>query len=124
MQSKQEPVILGHAASQRGLELLGRRFQLTLELAQSLGSRLARHDGLEDRATGLAQDVADNAGQFDVGILQDLLEPECLLGQCARQLLPCAGQLAQRLELFRGDKAAPDQSMREEFGQPLGVGHV
>jgi hypothetical protein len=62
MQSKQESMILGHAAPQRGLQLLGRRFQLTFELDQALWPCLAGDDCLKDRATRLAQNVADHAG--------------------------------------------------------------
>src|SRR5712691_1917111 len=60
MESKQEPVILRHPATQRGLQLVRRRFQLALELSQALWSGLAGDDRLENCATRLAQDVADH----------------------------------------------------------------
>jgi hypothetical protein len=124
MQAKQEPVILGHMATQRGLQLVGSCFQLALELREAIWSGLAGDNRVENRATGLAQDVADHAGQLDVGVLEYLLNPKGLLGQRARHLLACAGQLPQLLGPFRRDEAAADQPVREEFRQPLGVAHV
>lgn len=117
-------MILRHTALERRLQLLRSRFQLALELGQAIWSSLAGDDRFENRATRLAQDVADHAGQLDVGILEYLLNPKDLLGQRARHLLPGAGQLPQLLGPFRRDEAATDQSMREEFRQPLGVARV
>jgi hypothetical protein len=41
---------------------------------QALGICLARHEGLEDGAAADAQDVAEETGEFQVGVLEGFSE--------------------------------------------------
>ena len=64
----------GHTAVQ-GLDELGARgFQATSgEIRQALGIGFAGNERPQDRAATRAQDVAHDAGQLQIGVLQRLL---------------------------------------------------
>ena len=87
---------------------LGERGRVTLALDQGLQHQPARHAG----------DVTRDAGKFDSGVLQQLLQPLDLPAAFAGHHRPGPGQVAQLPDRRRGHERSPDQPVRAELGQP------
>lgn len=68
------------------------------QVRQALGICLAHHEGLEDGAAAYAQDVAEETGEFQVGVLEGFLNPEGMLGDLTHELFAGAGEIAQLLD--------------------------
>lgn len=71
-----------------------------LEAALAAGRQPVRvglpgDEGLEDGAAGGAEEVAEQAGELEVGVLEDLLDALGVLGNLADELLAGAGEVAQ-----------------------------
>lgn len=62
--------------------------------------------------------------EFDVGILQGLLEAQRVAGPFPHQLLARPHKIAQLLRLAVGHEARPDQSVRLQISQPLRIADV
>src|SRR5208283_2516105 len=75
-------------------------------------------DRLQNAAAAPAQDVGNDRGQLDVGLLQRRLNPLSVTDDLARQLTPRAGQVAQVLDRLRRHEAGPDQPVGEKVGDP------
>jgi len=100
-------------------------FQPSLtEVGEAFGVLLATRDGLDHRASAYAHHVADDAGELQVGVLKDLLDTQRVLRDFSDQLLPGAGQVAQFMNRRRRDKAAPNETVREQVCNPHGIVHV
>ena len=69
-------------------------------------------------------DVADHAGQLDVGPFQRLLEAVDLGGALPHQTAPVAGQLPQLACGPIGHETAAQQSMAQQIRQPFGIAHI
>jgi hypothetical protein len=66
-------------------------------------------------------DEATEAG-LDPGVLQHVAEPGDLRHPLPGDLGPVPDQVADRLDLGRGDEAAGQQPALQQLRQPLGVG--
>src|SRR5208283_4690679 len=76
MLTDQEAMMVAQASFQRDGELLARAGELGMaELSQPPRVALPRHDRLQDAAAAPAQDVGNDRGQLDVGLLQRRLNP-------------------------------------------------
>ena len=59
----------------------------------------------QNRAAALTEDVRQDAAQFQIRILQDLLDARRVLGDFPHQLLSGAGEIAQLLDRCRRHEA-------------------
>ena len=89
-----------------------------------LGRGAALDQSLQHGAPGNPEDVAGDAGQLDVGRLQELQEPVALGRLAFHQFAAIAQQLAQLALRRRRDEALGDQPMADQIGDPLGVLHI
>src|SRR5262249_45192085 len=76
---------------------------------------------VEDRSATAAQDVADGLGQLDIGIFERLLDPLRVARDLPNQLLARPREIPEFLNRRRRNEAAPNQSHRQEVGQPAGI---
>jgi hypothetical protein len=74
---------------------------------------LAGDQGREDGASARPGDVGQHRGEFEVGVLQRLLQPLHVAGPLADQLLAGAQQGAQRLGGRVRHEAGPHQPVGE-----------
>jgi hypothetical protein len=119
-----EGVVLSEAAGQRLGQVGSAHLQPTSE--QHQGSRVGhpRHQCGEDPAAGNPAEVGDHTGQFDLGVLEELLQPLDLPGAVSRDGGPGTGQVAEFTDRRRGYERGPNQPVRAEVSQPLGVGDI
>ena len=89
-----------------------------------LGRGAALDQSLQHGAPGNSEDVAGDAGQLDVGRLQELQEPVALGRLALHQLAAIAQQLAQFALRRRRNEALGNQSMADQIGDPLGILHI
>ena len=87
-----------------------------------LGRGAALDQGLQHGAPGNPEDVAGDAGQLDVGRLQELQEPVALGRLALHQLAAIAQQLAQLALRRRRNEAL--EPMADQIGDPLGILHI
>ena len=88
------------------------------EVRQSLGVGFARDQGRQNGAATGAKDVADHFRQLHIGVFEGLLNPLHVASPLAHQLLARAREIAQLLDRSRGDETTPDQSQRQQIGDP------
>ena len=86
--------------------------------------RPALDQSLQHGAPGNPEDVAGDAGQLDVGRLQELQEPVALGRLALHELAAIAQQLAQLALRRRRNEALGDQPMADQIGDPLGILHI
>ena len=89
-----------------------------------LGRGAALDQSLQHGAPGNPEDVAGDAGQLDVGRLQELQEPVALGRLALHQLAAIAQQLAQLALRRRRNEALGNQPMADQIGDPLGILHI
>jgi hypothetical protein len=90
-----EGVALGEAAGQ-GLGQVGSaHFQPASEQHQGSGVGHPRNQCGEDPAAGNPAEVGDHTGQFDLGVLEELLQPLRLAGTVSRDAGSGPGQVAE-----------------------------
>jgi hypothetical protein len=85
---------------------------------------LAGDQGLQDGPPGDPEDVADDAGQLDVGGFQELDQAAPLRRLGFDQRAAIAQQIAQDAERLVRNKALAHQAMADESRQPLGIPDV
>ena len=109
-----EGVVLGEAAGQGFGQVGSAHLQPTSE--QHQGSRVGhpRHQCGEDPAAGNPAEVGDHTGQFDLGILEKLLQPLHLPGTVPRNGGSGPGQVAEFTDRRRRYQRGPNQSVRAE----------
>jgi len=91
------------------------------ERGQGVGIALAGDQSPDHGAAGQPDDVRDDRVELDVGILQRLLQALDMAASFANELLAGTQQAAQFLCLGIRHKAAADQPMGHQIGQPGGV---
>jgi hypothetical protein len=92
---EQEAVVGGDAPVQGGDEVRARRREAPVDqIRQALGIRLAGHQSLQDGAATDAEDVAEESGEFQVVVLEGLLDSEGVLGDLPHELFAGAGEIA------------------------------
>ena len=129
MLADQEAMMVAQASFQRGGEFLARAGELGMaELGQPSRIALARHDRLQDAPAAPAQDIGNDRGQLDVGLLQRRLNPLGVTDDLARQLAPRAGQVARTghglCEPVLDQQAAAQGQRGEERGGATGRAKV
>ncbi len=85
---------------------------------------LAGNDGLNDGSAGGTQNVAGDHVQLDAGIFEDFVNPVVDAIAFFGQLDSVACQIAQLTRSPGRDEAGLDQTMSQQFGNPLAVAHV
>jgi len=86
---------------------------------------LTRGDqGFDHRPARQTHDIGDRRIELDVGIFKRLLQALDMAAALPHQLLAGAQQVAHLLSLLIRHKAAADQAVRQQIGQPGGVVHV
>ena len=119
MQLDHEAVMGRHAAVERVDQLRPGGFQPALrEVRQPLRVGLAGDERLENRAPAGPQHVADHLRQFQIRVLQRLLDAQRVPGDLSDQLFPRPREIAEFLNRRRRHKAAPDQTMRQQVRDP------
>ncbi len=88
------------------------------EFGQPHRVRLARDHRFQNAPPAHAHDVRNNRDEFDVGVLQCLLNTLNVLRKLADQLCSCTSQVSQLLDRGWRHKARPDQAMRQKVGDP------
>jgi len=68
---------------------------------EGFGITLAVDDGLENRPAAHPEDVADQTGQLDVGVFEDLLDAEDVAGHLLPQLLARPVEISNSLGAHR-----------------------
>jgi len=100
----------------------------TQAAARKIGDLLRRCRSLDQRPQhgppGHAQHIGGDAGQLDVGGLQQLLQPVALGALALHQLAPVAQQLTQGSQRLRRHEAGLDQAVTHQIGDPLGILHI
>ena len=120
MKAQQEAMVLGHAAAKRLAELLRRCLYPPIRKAgQFRGVAFAGNQCLDHRAAAHAHEVGDHRVQLDVGVFQRLLQPLHMARLLTHQLLAGAQQVAHLLGLRIRHEARPDQTVRQQIGQPV-----
>jgi len=66
-------------------------------------------------------DVRNHSAQFDIGILEKLLETVELRGFLLNQLLSIAGQISKLTDGFGRNETPFDKTMPKELGNPLTI---
>ncbi len=95
MQTKHQSVVGGDAATQGLDDLLARRLQSSAgQLDQLDRVGLSGDERLEHRAAALAQNVADDGVELDVGVFERLLDALHVPHPLSHQLTARAGQVA------------------------------
>ncbi|MCY1533178.1 hypothetical protein D9M68_684910 [compost metagenome] len=132
VQLEHRAVVVGDVSAQRLAQLGG------LLARVALGQRgephrvvLAGNDGLEHGAAAVSEDIREHAAQFEVGVFEDFLDAQAVLGDLAHELLAGAREIAQLLGGGRWHEARSDQAVGEQIGNPhrvvdvgLAAGHV
>ncbi len=119
MLADQEAMMVARTPLQGGDEVLARAGELGMtERRQPPRIALARHDRLQDAPAAEAQDIRNDRGELDIGLLQRRLNPLGMTNNLARQFAPRARQIAQFLDRLGRHKAGADQAMRQEIGDP------
>src|SRR5512135_47818 len=119
---KEEAVVFRHGALQRHPQLRDLAPQAPPRPLRQLDRiELTPDDRLDHIPARDAQHVRGDRAEFDVGVLQHLLDPVGDGGLLADQLGALAGQVPQLPGRSGWDEAGPQQAMLEELGDPLAV---
>ena len=94
------------------------------QLGQPLGIAFTGDQGFDHRPARQTHDIGDRRIELDVGIFKRLLQALDMAAALPHQLLAGAQQVAHLLSLLIRHKAAADQAVRQQIGQPGGVVHV
>ena len=125
MELEQEAVVSRQAASQRLAKLFLRCSDPPVcQAGQDSRIGLAGDHRLDHGSTADAQDVGDDRVDFDVAVFERLLQPQNVGGALANQLLAGAKQGPQLLGRTIRDKAATDQAVSGQLGEPDRIVHV
>jgi hypothetical protein len=125
VQREHHPVMRGGAAAER-LDELGPLLARGAVGERGESDRIvhAGDERSEHRAPTDAQDIGEDTRHLDVGVLQDLLDPERVLRDLPHQLPPRAREVAELLDGRGRHETAPDQPVREQVGEPHRIVHV
>ena len=93
-------------------------------MSHRLGGKVILDQMLDHLLSRLAMNVGDHRGQFNVGVLEKLLEAVELGGLLLNQFLPVTGQIPKFTDGFGGDKTASDEAMAQQLGNPFTVLYV
>ena len=118
----QEPVVLAEAASQRLGQLGDLRTQTPLGQIRQRGRVAFPSDQrFEHGPAGHPADVAGHRGQFDTGVLEQLLQPLDLPAALPGDRGAGPGQVPKLADRLGRHERPSDQTMRAELRQPGGV---
>ena len=125
VETQQKAMVLSHLALKGRLELVRIGAQQTCRAGErSVRTRLALNQAAKDGASAHAEEVADNARNLQIGVLERLLQPKAMLRDLPPELLLRPREVPQLLDRGGWDEAAPNESVRHQVGQPGGVIHV
>src|SRR5450432_44132 len=125
MQLEQETMMFADTSTKRLDELGATRLQPTAgQFDQPIRIRLAGYERLDQGTTTHAEHVADDAGDFDVGVLKGLLDALRVLGDLSHKLLTGTREIAELLYGCRRHEARADEPMRQQVSDPHRVVHV
>jgi hypothetical protein len=83
-----------------------------------LGEALAGDQRGEHLASRDPEDVADHAGELDLGVLEQLLDPLHFAGPLTDQAAPVAGEVTQAADRLGVHQARPAHAALDDLGQP------
>ena len=122
---EQKAVMVSHVPAQAGEQACPGGAQPAGGLRQEpFRVGLPRNPGTQQRAPARAQQVRDDAGDLDVGVLEGLLDAQRRLRHLSHQLLPGSCQVPQLLDGSGRHEAPSDQPMRQQVGQPCRIGDI
>ena len=125
LRGQQEAVVLLHPSFERQNQIGPLAAQLPLgQIRHRFGRGGSSDQSLEHGASRDAEHVAGDAGQLDVGCLQELQEPVPFARLALDELAPIAEKLAQLPQRRRRHEALGDQAVPNQIGDPLGILHV
>jgi hypothetical protein len=114
--------VVAVAAFQRQFELLARVPDTTGRIRGQIPSRrFAADDGIQDGSATLADNVAQNRSELDVGRLQQAADAVDDAVAIALQMSATAGQFAQFAYRLRRHKTASQQSFLQLGGDAFGI---
>ena len=118
--------MMGREIPLQGLLELGafRAQPPTRQVGESCDIPVARDERLQHRPRRDAADICDDGGQFDVRILQHRLHTVNDPGPVLHQGRAVPGELPQLSLRLGGDAAAPQKTVTQPLGNPLGILHV
>src|SRR5207249_5914703 len=93
-------------------------------LGQYGGISFAGDDRLENRTTALTDDVGEHRADFEVRVLENLLDPLNVSPSLTDQLLAGARECPHLLDGDRWHEATTHQAVRQEVGDPRGIVHI
>jgi hypothetical protein len=122
---QQEGVLVGEEPGERLLQQrqLGTH-PSTGQLREDLGVALSGDQRGQHGPPGHPEDVAGHHREFDLGVLQQLLDPLLLRGPRRHQVCPVAGHVPQLPDRSWGDEAGPQHLPLGELAQPDRVQRV
>ena len=94
------------------------------ELGEQLGVSGARHQRVEHRPPGGAEDVGGDAVELDVGVLKRLVQPLGLPVALGDLGLAIAGELAQLADRLGRHEVGLQKPRLGELAKPRGIRHV
>src|SRR5215208_71557 len=125
VQTQQKAVVLSDLAVKSRLKLIRIGAQQTCGTGeQSVGTRLHLNQTANDGAPAHPEEVADEAGNLQIGVLERLLQPQAMLRDLPPELLPRPREVPELLDRGGWDEAPPNESMRHQVGEPGGIVHI
>jgi hypothetical protein len=125
MQLDHEPMVLREAPMERIDEVGVRRFETApRQIGEALGIRLTGDERGQDGAPACAQDVGDDTGELQVGVLERFLDPQGVPGDLTHQLFACPGEIAEFLDRRRRHETAANQPVCQQIRDPRRIIHV
>ena len=102
--------VMGSYPSVKGLDQpLAFDLQATSgEIGEAVRVRLALDQGVKNGAPADSEDVADEARNLEVGVVESLLDPLGVLCDLSNQLLSRSGEIPKVLDGGGGNEASPD----------------
>ncbi len=121
----EKPMMGFEPASQRLLKQIAFAAQLAPgQRCQRGGVSSASEQMMEDIGGRNAGEVLDHRRELDVGILQDLLQPQDGASTILDQATAVASQVAEFTLRGIGDKAGTKQAMLQQIGEPFGIADI
>ena len=125
MELEQEAMVRANPSTESLDELRAASFEATgREIDEPFGIGLTGYETFEELAAAHPEDVADDTGDLDVGVLQGLLDALRVLRHLAHELLPGTCQVAELLHGRRRYEATSDEAVGQQIGDPHRVVHV
>ncbi len=116
--------MVGDTTMERSDQIGARRVETpACEIGEPIRIGLAGDQRIEDRSAADTDDVAHHLREFQIGVLERLLNPQHVASHLVNELPARAREIAQLLNRRGWNEAAADQSVRQQVGDPGGIVH-